>query len=342
MTAAPEETAVLYEDLAELEREFEDVDIDILRKQIVLNAPLYEKRQALISRINNFWPLVLEQSPLDIDQYIQPSDSALLLTHLLRLEVIRFEVAPYSTQISGDPRSVAFIFHFSENPWFSNTKLEKKFWYRRSADGWTGLVSEPIKIDWAQGKDLSSGITDAAYAAWNAAAKIGNSSRDSKDKSKISPEQTTLDNMISKLTQGSQSFFAWFGYVGRRVSAEESAKADSEDRERRGKAKHGLPSALNHNYPTTDEPIFESDEDVFPDGENLAIAIADDLFPGALKYFTQAQEQDMLSDVDFEESDDDEYQEDSVEESGEQDSGDLNRLIQNSKSDHRPFKKRKL
>jgi len=43
--------------------------------------------------------------------------------------------------------------------------------------------------------------------------------------------------------------------------------------------------------------------EIFPDGEELALAFADDLWPGAIKYFTQAQEQDALSDADFEDSD---------------------------------------
>jgi hypothetical protein len=40
---------------------------------------------------------------------------------------------------------------------------------------------------------------------------------------------------------------------------------------------------------------------VHEEGEQLAISIAEDLWPGAIKYFTQAQGMDDMSDIDFEE-----------------------------------------
>ncbi|MGE4428995.1 MAG: hypothetical protein AB7G37_21285, partial [Solirubrobacteraceae bacterium] len=57
-----------------------------------------------------------------------------------------------------------------------------------------------------------------------------------------------------------------------------------------------------------DEEEEEDDDDddegyeyeIFPDGDVVAIALADDLYPNAIKYFRQAQEQETLSDADFE------------------------------------------
>lgn len=51
-----------------------------VRQQYALSKPLYARRAELLTKIPNFWPLVLEQAPMDIDEYIQPSDSAILLS----------------------------------------------------------------------------------------------------------------------------------------------------------------------------------------------------------------------------------------------------------------------
>jgi hypothetical protein len=83
--------------------------------------------------------------------------------------------------------------------------------------------------------------------------------------------------------------------------------------------------------------------EIFPDGDDLAVAFTEDLWPGAIKYFSklspifcglvggrsgvmgrltgnsaQAQEQDALSDADFE-SDDDEGLDEPAEDSEDED-----------------------
>ncbi|TVY14504.1 hypothetical protein LARI1_G006715 [Lachnellula arida] len=99
---------------------------------------------------------------------------------------------------------------------------------------------------------------------------------------------------------GGLSFFAFFGFIGRRISAEENAAAVEEAR--KGGVKKAEDGDGDEGEDMEDLELDMSLE-IFPDGEELALAFADDLWPGAIKYFTQAQEQDALSDADFEDSD---------------------------------------
>ncbi|PQE33099.1 nap family protein [Rutstroemia sp. NJR-2017a WRK4] len=313
MAAALEETPVSYEDLADIERGFDDAETEIIRQQVALTAPLYTRRTKITSQIPNFWPLVLEQAPPDIDQYIQPSDSALLLSSLLSLHVSHFEIEDEKTS-GGDPRSVAIKWEFSSNDYFEDTKLEKKFWYRRSLDGgWSGLVSEPVRIKWKKGKDLTGGLLDMVCNAWEVEKKEGN--RGGEKKKELTKEQKVLKKKIESTGMGGMSFFAWFGYIGRRISAEESKEANAREERRREQRKNG--GKIEEAEEEEDEEVDEDEEDleIFPDGDGLAIALTEDLWPEAIKYFTQAQEQDALSDADFE-SDDEEEEDDEAQGSG--------------------------
>lgn len=261
-----------------------------VRTQNTLLQPLYINRQQTVSKIPNFWPLVLEQAPPDIDQYIQPSDSALLLSSLVSLSVSRFEP-------TIDPRSVAIKFEFKENEHFSNDVLEKRFWYRRDAKGFAGLVSEPVKIDWkSKEKDLTGGLLDLVVRAWEEETAANGAADKQKKKGgekKLTPLQKQLATKISKTATGGSSFFAWFGYIGRRVSAEESAIATQKEKEEREALKAGKTVE-----PPASKDVEEEDDDeemddlsyeleIFPDGDDLAVAISEDLWPGALKYFSK-------------------------------------------------------
>ncbi|TGO55746.1 hypothetical protein BOTNAR_0238g00140 [Botryotinia narcissicola] len=281
MAAALEDTPVSYEDLAEIEREFDDVETEIIRQQVSLTQPLYARRNKTISQIPNFWALVLEQAPPDIDQYIQPSDSALLLSSLTSLHVSHFELEDPQSTKGGDPRSVSITWTFSPNEYFTDDKLVKKFWYRKSLGGWCGL-----------------------------------------ENSKMTPQHKSLEKKMNNTSMGGLSFFAWFGFIGRKVSEEESKEANARDLAKREARKDGNKLVESDNDEVEeDEEDEEDDEDdlgmkleIFPDGDDLAIAITEDLWPGAIKYFTAAQEQDALSDADFEsDGDDDDEEEESNE-----------------------------
>ncbi|KAJ4302174.1 hypothetical protein N0V88_002310 [Collariella sp. IMI 366227] len=295
---------VSYEELADLEQEFDNVENEIIRQQYVMSKPLYAKRAELVSKIPNFWPLVLEQAPLDIDESMQPSDSALLLTSLKNVSVSRFELD--EDEKKGDPRSIAIRFEFAENDHFEDKVLEKKFWFRQSKDGFHGLVSEPVDIKWKKGKDLTDGMLTLVKSVYDE--QKAKPKQDKKQKVKLTEKQKALQAKIDETSMGAVSFFAWFGYIGEYVTAEESKEAAAEEKEQWRKRKAGEP--IEEKEEDWEEEDDEEDDDleIFPMGDSIAMAFADDIWPGALKYFIQAQEDD-LSEIDFESGDEDEDEE---------------------------------
>ena len=298
-----------------------------------MTRSLYERRSKIVSQIPGFWPLVFEQAPPDIDEYIQPTDSALLLSSLTALSVSRFEIEDGG---NGDPRSVSIRFEFAPNDWLEDAAIEKKFWYRRSKDGWSGLVSEPVEIRWKEGKDLTQGLLGLAKRVWEEE-KAAQEKGEKKDSKELTEAQKELKEQIEKIGLGGISFFAWFGYAGKMISAEESQAATEQENEVRKLQREGkeIPESLRAPEKEKEDEEDDDDEslDIFPDGDSLAIALSDDLWPGAVKYFStyivtrslsrnspseahsffpspdrrhtdtaaaQAQEQDPASDIDFE------------------------------------------
>lgn len=251
-----------------------------------MSAPIYEKRQNVISKIPNFWPLVFELAPTEIDHYIQPTDSEIIGNCLTSLEVKRFEVPLGSENSSegGDPRSLSFRFEFSENDWFTDRVLEKKFWYRRSKAGWTGLVSEPVKIHWKKAKDTTSGLMDGAIKLWEAREKAGDMNK------KDLKEYEAVSKLIENWNGENTSFFTWFAFVcaGPYVSAEESAQATKEFNEDKEKLKKGESIEEKENEDDGEEDPMDMDPsvEVHEAGDDLANLIAEDLWPGAIKYFS--------------------------------------------------------
>ena len=249
---------------------------------MVVKRPLYEKRHKIVSQIPNFWPLVFEQAPPDIDEFIQPSDSSLLLTYLTSLSVTRFEIEDGK---KGDPRSLCFRFEFSDNDHFEDKVIEKKFWQRHSKSGWTGLVSEPVEIHWKKGKDLTGGLLATVKKVWDAQQARGKGGGGKNQA--LSADEKSLKKKIENTGLGGLSFFAWFGYVGRNVSAEESQEAlDKAQKERiaRQGGKHQDADVEDEDDEDEDD---ENELEIFPEGDSLAIHISEDLWPNAIKYFSE-------------------------------------------------------
>ncbi|KAK4544208.1 hypothetical protein LTR36_004418 [Oleoguttula mirabilis] len=297
---------ISYEDLAEIEDAFAEVDDEILRRQYDLSRPLYEKRAQAVAKIPSFWPLVMEQAPMEIEDCITHQDSAIFAEHLTNLTVTRPDIEDGK---KGNPRSVNIKFEFSPNEHFTDRVLEKRFWYRRASDGWTGLVSEPVKVNWKKGKDSTDGLTSAAVALWNARKKVGDLT------AKGLPEYRALEKKVEHWNGANTSFFTWFGWVsGRRyVSAEESEKASQEYAARKEARKHGERSeAESPEDKDEEEPEDDSLVEVHQQGEEIAACLAEDVWPNAIRFFTQAQELDDDPEADFE--DDDLDDEDDVDE----------------------------
>lgn len=300
-----------------------------------LTRPLYAKRDTLTSRIPHFWALVFENCPPEIDQYISPSDSQFFADSLTNLEVERFDV-------HNNPRSFLVRMTFdASNEWFENETLEKKFWFRRSSDGWSGLVSEPVAIRWKKGKDITNGLLGKAaklFEAQHTTASSATNGAGKKAPAKLK-EYDALLKALESTTDGEMSFFTWFGFVSshRYVSAEEDVEAVKKEKENRAKKAAG--EDVPEDADEDDGDLSHDNLEIFPNGDELATLIAEDLWPQALKYFISVQEMD---DEDMEEIDEDDNDAEDDESDGEID---IRALVQGKgkkgKEGSPPAKKRK-
>ncbi|KAG6302241.1 hypothetical protein E4U09_003333 [Claviceps aff. purpurea] len=271
-----------------IDDEFDQVELEILRIKDKMTRDLYAKREKVISEIPNFWPRVFEQAPPEIDEYIQPTDAAVIVAALKNLTAERFELP------NGHPRSFSLKFEFSENEYFENSVLEKKFWWRCAKDGQEGYVSEPVEIKWKPGKDLTNGLLDLAK-------KIYEEEKAGKSDEK-SPAKEALVNKLDDNNIETVSFFNMFGYRGRYITAEESAAAFKELEEKR-KA-HKEDKAVDEEMEDDDDDDDEDEYEIFPNADELAVAIAEDLYADAIRYFQEGEQLAMMSDIDFDDVDD--------------------------------------
>lgn len=286
-----------------------------MRKSVPILEPLFKKRSEIINMPevqSDFWVRVFSSAPAEIDEYILPTDAGALGACLKNLTVERFEV---DAQGNGEPRSLRFTFDFQqcdESP-FENTQLVKDFYWRKQSiktskgkrRTWEGLVSEPVRINWKKDRDLTKGLLDAACDLFDAEKKNGGDRKKLKEyealvkkitefeaeAEKEEEEEDEDDEDMEAQSPAGVSFFSFFGYRGRDVSAEQSKEATKEDDERFAKIVKGEP------VDDDDEGDEDDDEDdldliddledveIFEDGEELAIAIAEDLWADAMKYY---------------------------------------------------------
>lgn len=305
-----------------------DVNNEITAKRWLMHAPIFAQRQKTIERIPGFWATVFDNAAIELEGAVTSKDSEVFAAALTNLTVSRPEIPsgakPTDSGIEkfGEPRSINITFHFKQNEWFTDSALSKTFYWRRSKDGTTSLVSDPIKINWKQGKDITNGLTDAAYALW-VAQKKGNQldgvyegeihkKRDAA--AKALPEYKTLAALLEKEyseeaeAAGATSFFNFFSYRGRWISAAENAEAFAEVKAKRAAALAGEDDDDEDEDDEEDFEIAEEDVETFAPGHEIALNIADDIFVDAINYFL-ADEIDIDSDVDLD-SDEDEDDDD--------------------------------
>lgn len=192
---------------------------------------------------------------------------------------------------------------FKPNDDFEDEVLEKYFYYRRARDGWTGLVSEPVKVHWKDGKDPTQGLTDGAIALWEARKRVGDMT------AKGVPEYAALKKKVDSWNGMNTSFFTWFGWVSPRrwVSEEENEKAVRDyvlmkDKRRKGES-IDAEEEEQEKMEEEEEELDDEAVEVHQGGDELAISFADELWPNAIKFFTAAQEADEISEADFEDDD---------------------------------------
>ncbi|KAL9038935.1 MAG: hypothetical protein Q9180_002829 [Flavoplaca navasiana] len=273
----------MYDTLARIESQLAAIELNYLRRTYVALRPKFLERATAITVIPEFWSTVIDEAPAEIDQRIQPRDIPALKC-LTGLDVERFEVRDAD---SGEPRSIKITLTFKPNEWFFDTKVEKRYYWRMSKNGWSGLVSQPVKIRWKQ-KDLTDGLLDLAVNLWEKELDLETNVRGGRNLESLEEYQVLVDK-VQRTPQDAISFFAFLGFRGHRISAEESAaaleNAQSNVEVRRGPER-----------PNEDPPSLPESE-MYPHGEEVAVALCEDLYPGATHYFTTAKQRDTkLSD----------------------------------------------
>ncbi|GAW21021.1 hypothetical protein ANO14919_105340 [Xylariales sp. No.14919] len=279
-----------------------DVDTEVTAKQYLMSRDIFAARQKTIAKIPSFWAVTFDNAASELEAAVTPADLEVFSAALTSVEVTRPEI-PASAKPSdlgldkfGEPRSLQFTFRFGDNEWFSDKELTKAFYFRYGKDGSAGLVSEPIKINWkSPAKDLTQGLSDAALAFWNAQKAdpsqkldgvLANDARHARDAAaKNLPEYQSLAKKLESNVEGALSFFNFFSYRGRWISAAEHVEAKAELFAKRRAAQAGQETEEEDDDDDDDEDFTEEAVETFPAGHEVAVTIAEDIFPNAIDYF---------------------------------------------------------
>uniref|UniRef100_A0A7S3VJL0 Nucleosome assembly protein n=1 Tax=Dunaliella tertiolecta TaxID=3047 RepID=A0A7S3VJL0_DUNTE len=147
----------------EVETQFRKERAELEAKYEKLYAPLYADRTAIVSGEKEV-PLKEGDAPAEVTGVPE-----FWLTVMLKSDVTAdlikdkdIEILQYLTNITsesllaedGAPRGFKLFFHFSENPFFSNTVLEKTYLMMTDDEG-VLEKAEGTKIDWKAGKDVT-------------------------------------------------------------------------------------------------------------------------------------------------------------------------------------------
>ncbi|KAI1344802.1 hypothetical protein F5Y15DRAFT_410498 [Xylariaceae sp. FL0016] len=300
-----------------------DVDMEITAKQYLMTRDIFAARQKTIEKIPSFWAVTLDNASTELEAAVTNSDLEVFTNCLTAIEVVRPEV-PASAKTTdvgldkfGEPRTLTIRFYFKENEWFSDSLLEKTLYFRYGKDGTTGLVSEPVKINWKPGKDLTQGLTDLALAFWQAQkatpsqqldSVLTNEQRHARDAAaKEMPAYKELAKKVDENVEGLISFFNFFSYRGRWISAAEHAAARADKVAKRQAALAGQEvKEDDEDEDDDDEDFTEEAVETFPAGHEVAVTIAEDIYPNAIEYFMGNT---IDSDIDLDDDDDDEDEE---------------------------------
>ncbi|KAL9006605.1 MAG: hypothetical protein Q9188_000642 [Gyalolechia gomerana] len=269
----------MYDRLARIEKELAGIELDYLRKTYTATRPKLLERATAIEAIPDFWSTVIDEAPAEIDQRIQPRDVP-ALNCLTGIDVERFEILDAD---NGEARSIKLTFTFKPNEWLYDETIEKKFYWRMSKSGWNGLVSEPVRIHWKD-RDLTEGLLDMTFHLWQKEKELEALGQD-RDDIMTTDEFKLLAEKVERTPQDAISIFGLFGFRGHHISVEESKSAMDGKHDMAEGAEFSLEGSENGS------PALP-DTEIYPHGEEVAVAFGEDLYPGATQYFTAAKKRD--------------------------------------------------
>ena len=243
-----------------------------MRTSYIKSKPIYKDRASLIKQVPGFWSKVLQSDdvPAAIESAIHPCDIP-VLDFLKAIEVTRYEVDKDPER--GDPRSFTITLEFDPNGFFADRTLEKTFSYCANQDSAAGLATEAVEVSYSE-----------------------------------TPQGTELADCVAR----SESFFAFFKYRYRSVTNAKSSGhledcLTNVDRELDNSLLKTEPKVLDGDLESMLQRMSspEDDEDsllgteALPPGEEIAIAISEDLYLNALKYFSMYIHPICVQDADF-------------------------------------------
>jgi len=261
--------------------------LPVRRKEFSLKS-LYAKRHSLLDRLPDFWPTVFGNGPEEVQQFLSSSDLP-LISSLKSFAVERYQI---ESETTGEPRSVRFTFEFAENEFFEDNKLVKEFEYRPREDGPGSLISKPVPIKWkGKKKDVTNGLLDAAVELHAAEQALrlegGNKEIDLVERESLWQHEKLREKLatLEESPEYEPSFFNWFGFRGA-INAQESTPP----------AENGA----NGGEEEEDEVNHMLEVEIFPAGEEVAIALAEELWTDAMDYFMSAQDESAFDGDGFE------------------------------------------
>lgn len=205
-----------------------------------------------------------------------------ILATITSFSVERYQI---KSQDDGEPRSLRFTFEFKPNDFFEDTRLVKEFEYKLDPAGPGNLISKPVPIKWRhKKKDVTNGVLDAAVEL-EAAESTMKLSKGGVELNLVDREGLwQFEKLREKLAKDEESseepsFFNWFGFRG--AVAEKSEKKSRNGAN--GKADEEPEDADDHE----DDDDGMLDVEIFPAGEEVAISLAEEMWPSVMDYFSK-------------------------------------------------------
>lgn len=299
--------------LAKLEQDFAVVELDALRQSEYAKRELYTNRSKLLQQIPSFWPTVLGAGPDEFQAILSENDGEVLAS-ITNLNIERYQI---KSDTEGEPRSLRFTFEF-DSELFEDKSVTKDFEFIANDDvqGGGGYVSKPVNFKWTKAgkKKGVNKMLDLAEQLYQAEMALG--STDKKDKSQWAIDHKSREGLwqFEKLrdamekeeekamdgedVDSGRSFLDWFGYRGAVGLVVPDATPAPERSD-----KNGEEEDEDEDEDDTADPTL--DIEIFPAADDIATALAEDLWPNIMDYFMQAQDEDD-DDVDVDMSGDEE------------------------------------
>lgn len=241
-------------------------------------GPLYTKRNTLSSQIPNFWPSVLLNGPQEFQTILSENDAETVAA-IKSLNIERYQI---KSETEGEPRSLRFTFEFEENDIFEDTKVVKEFEFVEYEDKSGAFVSKPVGLKWKKkGKKTTSGLLDLAVDLYKAEESVRlKDGKSGKDLEVVEREglwqYEKLREKLVKLQEEEEAEQSWLDFFGYRGAVGGGKKTEDDKKNGEGEDDEDEPE---------DDDLL--DVEIFQPGEEVAISLAEDLWPNVMDYFSK-------------------------------------------------------